>query len=111
MDVDRKFKITAVCHAHGHTYTEEDGVFFKAHDAAFNRNVIDAYKREAIKLGAHPRQITGIDLMADRVEMVKALNPEKVKVPDIDEGEEERLVNRPNDMPTLTSEIGPDIKK
>ena len=37
--IDRKFKIEAVCLAHGHSYTEEHGVFFKAADAAFNRRV------------------------------------------------------------------------
>lgn len=97
MDVDRKFKITATCHAHGHQYTEEDGVFFKAGDAAFNRRVMDTYKEEAMKLGAHARQIKGIELLTARIEKFKALHPEKVKVPDVDEGKESNLVNRPND--------------
>lgn len=96
-NIDRKFKISAVCHAHGHEYTEADGVFFKAGDAAFNERVINTYKEEALKLGAHQRQLLGIELMKDRVMKFKAENPAKVKVPDVDEGPEESLVNRPND--------------
>jgi len=97
MDIDRKFRILATCCAHGHNYTEEDGVFFRAGDSAFNRNVLDAYKREAIKLGANQRQILGIELLIERVEKYKAANPALVKVPDVDEGAEEAIVNRPNE--------------
>jgi len=100
MEVDRKFSISAVCRAHGDAYTEGEGVFFKAADAAFNRTVLDAYKREAIKLGAHSRQIKGIELLIERVEAYKDANPAIVKVPDVDEGEnEEHYVNRPNMIP------------
>ena len=95
--IDRKFRIEAICVAHRHRYTEEDSVLFKAADAAFNRAVMDAYKREAIKLGANPRQILGIDLLIERIEKYKALNPDKVKVPDVDEGLEETIVNRSNE--------------
>lgn len=97
MNVDRKFIIKAVCRAHEHTQTHEDGVFFKAADAAFNRNVLDAYKREAIKLGAHPHQIMGIELLIERVEKFKTSHPERVKVPDVDEGLEETFINSPNE--------------
>ena len=96
--IDRKFNIRALCGAHGHLFTEDDGVFFKAADAAFNRNVMDAYKRECIALGAHPRQIESIDLLTARIEKYKELNPERVKVPDVDAGDEEAIVNRPNEI-------------
>ena len=95
--VDRKFKINAVCVAHGHEYTDADGVFFKAGDTAFNRNVLDAYKREAIKEGADQRQILGIELLIERVEKYKARYPHLVKVPDVDPGMEEEIVNRANE--------------
>jgi hypothetical protein len=96
-EIDRKFSISAECRAHGHTYTQMDGVFFKAADAAFNRNVLDSYKREAIALGAHPRQIQGIELLIERVEAYKKQNPQAVKVPDVDQGEESEYVNKPNE--------------
>ena len=98
MNIDRKFKISAVCLVHGHTHTEEDGVFFKAADAAFNRSVLDAYKREAIKFNADQRQIAAIDLLILRVEHYKETHPEKVKVGDIDKGYEDEIVNRPNEF-------------
>ena len=103
MDIDRKFKIEAVCVAHGDVFTEEDGVFFKAGDAAFNRSVMDAYKREALRFNAHPRQIAGIDLLTERIEQYKLAHPSKVKVPDVDEGREEQIVNRPNNAECLQS--------
>ena len=97
MDIDRKFIITAVSRNNGETYTQEDGVFFKSGDAAFNRAVLDTYKRELIKLGAHPRQLEAVDLLMDRVEKYRGLNPAKVKIPDVDAGDEAARVNAPNE--------------
>ncbi len=99
MEIDRKYRITATSEAHGEAYTEHHGVFFKAADAAFNRAVLDAYKREAMKLGAHSRQIHGIELLIERVQSYKDAHTALVKVPDIDEGNEEMFVNRPNNIP------------
>jgi len=95
--IDRKFKIIATSVVKGNVYTDEEGVFFKAADAAFDRDVMDAYKRAAIKLGAAQRQILGIELLTERIERYKAKHPQLVKVPDVDVGEEEMIVNRPNE--------------
>lgn len=95
--IDRKFKISAVCLAHDHEYTENDGVLFLAKDAAFNRRVMDVYKEEQVKLGAHMRQLKGTELLTERIMNFKARNPHLVKVPDVDEGAEEDIVNRANE--------------
>ena len=97
MDIDRKFQISAVCHAHGHLHTEAEDVYFKAADLAFNDRVLDTYREEAIKLGANERQIKGIELLKERVARYKKDHPDRIKVPDIDEGREEQIVNRPNE--------------
>jgi hypothetical protein len=96
--IDRKRVIVATRVGEpGNVKTDEDGVFFFAGDAAFNRAVLDTYKRECVKLGAGPRQLESVDLLTARVERYKARYPERIKVPDVDEGDEAKRVLAPNE--------------
>lgn len=93
--IDRKFKILATCHAHGHQYTEMEGMFFKAADPGLPAGLA-AYRHWLVDNHAHMRQIKSVDLLIERVDEFQRVNPDKVKIPDVDEGEEDAVVNRPN---------------
>ena len=80
MNIDRKFKITAVnpCKPEK-VYTENEGIFFTAKDAALIPALI-AYANECCKLGANKEHIESIDLLIGRVsDYQKTINK---KVPD-----------------------------
>jgi hypothetical protein len=64
--IDRKFRIYAINPCKGNIYTEEDGVFFCAKDAAFPA-ALDAYRTECVKLGCGDEHIYSIDLLIERV--------------------------------------------
>ena len=95
LPIDRKFKILAECHAHGHQFTEMDGVFFKAADPGLSA-ALAGYRHWLVDHHADERQIKTVDLLMERVSHFQFQNPDKVKMPDVDEGEEEQIVNRPN---------------
>ncbi len=96
MPIDRKFIINANCFAHGHTYTEEDGLFLKAADPAVPA-ALRAYRAECEKVDVDHRQLVATDLLIERVEKYQRDNPDKVKVADVDPGTEEEIVNKPNE--------------
>lgn len=78
--IDRKFRILAAnpCKA-GRVYTEREGLFFCAHDAAVPAMLV-AYANECERLGANREHIESILLARDRVlEYQRTVN---VKTPD-----------------------------
>lgn len=80
MIIDRKFRILAVnpCKI-GRVYTEKDGIFFCAHDAAVPAMLV-TYVEECKRLGAEPNQIESAELLRKRV--IGRQNTGDVKVPD-----------------------------
>lgn len=81
MNIDRKFNITAVnpCKPE-RMYTEKDGIFFCAKDAALPA-AIEAYKAECIRIGCGQEHIDSVDLMLERVISYQRID---VKLPDTD---------------------------
>lgn len=77
--IDRKFKILAVnpCKA-GKVYTEHDGMFFTAKDAALPA-ALKAYREQCVELGCGNEHIESIDLLINRVD---AYQRKERKVPD-----------------------------
>jgi hypothetical protein len=65
--IDRKFQILAVnpCKK-GAVYTEHDGVFFCAKDAALPA-ALAAYQLECVRLGCASEHIESLELLAARV--------------------------------------------
>jgi len=82
MNIDRKFRILAVnpCKADS-VYTENEGVFFCAHDAALIP-AIKAYREECVKLRCNPEHIESINLLIERVSEYQ--DNIKSKTPDTD---------------------------
>lgn len=93
--IDRKFKITAVSLKSKKKYTESNAVLFLAKDALLP-DLLDRYKTLSIERGADERQITGIDLLKDRVLEWQRKNVKKVHLPDVEKGKEEQRVCKPN---------------
>jgi len=76
--------------------TQNNAIVFKAGDLAFAL-VLPRYRDICSDLGADERQLKAIDLLIERVKAYQKNNPELCKVPDVDAGEEEKRVCRPND--------------
>jgi len=76
--------------------TQNNAIVFKAGDLAFALT-LPLYRNICSDLGAHERQLKAIDLLIERVKAYQKNNPELCKVPDVDAGEEEKRVCRPND--------------
>jgi hypothetical protein len=64
--VDRKFVILAVNPVTGKIYTEADGLFFCAKDAAVPA-MLEAYREETRKRGSNPEHVNSIELARQRV--------------------------------------------
>jgi len=81
MVIDRKFRILAVnpCKANS-VYTEDDGIFFCAHDTALPA-ALEAYKHECIRFKCGKEHIESIELLQKRVDDYQLHN---CKVPDTD---------------------------
>ena len=65
--IDRKFRILAVnpCKPN-HTYTENEGIFFCAHDQAVPY-MLKAYKEMCTELGCNVEHLESIELLRERV--------------------------------------------
>ena len=79
MEIDRKFKIMAVnpC-KQNKIYTEKDGVFFCAKDAALPAT-LEAYRAICMDIGCNSEHIESIDLLIGRV---KVYQLKTKKIPD-----------------------------
>ena len=95
MRVDWEFLISAQHVTKGVTHTEEDSVLFLAKDKLLPQ-VLMYYRDLCITESVGGAQIKGVELLIARVEEYQRKNPELCKLPDIDEGEEEAAVGRPN---------------
>jgi hypothetical protein len=93
--IDRKFLFEAVCREHDHTYDEHHAMVFAAKDAALVPT-LRFYREQCERIGALPRQLVGIDLLIQRVIRYQMMNPERVKVPDVDEGQSADHIVAPN---------------
>jgi len=93
--VERKFRISAVSTEHGNLHDENHAVLFLAKDRAFPV-ALRAYRAECERIGAAPAQLSGIDLLIERVERYQAANPHLVKVPDVDDGPAGAPIIAPN---------------
>lgn len=93
--VDRKFLIEAEHITKGIKHTERDAVLFLAKDNAFPAT-LRFYRQECERLGADVSQLLSVDLLIDRVDTWRRLNPDQCKVPDVDYGEEYGIQCRPN---------------
>ena len=84
MNIDRKFRILAVnpCKA-DHVYTENEGIFFCAHDMAVP-TMLRAYYDKCKELGCETEHLESILLLRERVIAYQADNTDKTKIPDTD---------------------------
>ena len=81
MNIDRKYKITAVNPCSGNTHDENDSVLFLAKDKALPA-ALKAYYWECKRLGSNPAHCESIALLIERVE--KYQKDIEAKVPDTD---------------------------
>lgn len=81
MNIDRKYKISAVNPCSGNTHAENDSILFLAKDRAVPA-MLRAYRTESERLGANPAHLESIDLLLGRVEEYQLLV--ESKVPDTD---------------------------
>ena len=93
--LDRKHKFLAVNNSNGKSYNDTEGIIFLAKDDCVP-NMIRFYIEELERLGAKENQIMGAELMLDRVLKWRQHNPDQCKLPDVNPGEEEDLVLKPN---------------
>lgn len=93
--VDRKFAFVATSLKSGKTYTHRDAIVFLAKDALLP-DVLDRYIELCAQHGIDERQIKGVQLLKDRVLKYQRVNMKKVKLPDVEEGQEEKKVCKPN---------------
>jgi hypothetical protein len=93
--IDRKFKIKAISNKSGKIYTENNAILFLLKDKNLPAMLV-RYKELCVQSGADERQILGLDLLYDRVMKWQRKNDKKVHLADIDPGEEERRVCKPN---------------
>lgn len=93
--IDRKFKFKAVSNKSGRAYTEKDAMIFLIKDALLP-DLLDKYMELCSSKKVDERQMRGIGLLKDRVLKWQRANYKKVKLPDVAEGKEEKLVCREN---------------
>ncbi len=93
--LDRKHKFLAVNNSNGKSYNDTEAVVFLAKDDCLP-NTLRYYIEELEKHKASDEQIRGVELLLERVLAWRQANPDQCKVPDINPGEEEALVLKPN---------------
>jgi hypothetical protein len=86
MKLDAKFYGTIRKAKDGSLVPEEEYVVFLAKDNCFAA-VLPMYLEECIKQGADPEQIAAVQRMIERLNAWRALNPLKLKIPDINKNE------------------------
>lgn len=93
--LDRKFKIVAFSVESGKKYTDHNGVLFLAKDKLLPR-LLEKYIELCEENKVDERQIKGIELLKERVEIWQEKNLLKVKLPDVKVGKEEKRVCKSN---------------
>lgn len=100
--IDRKFEFDALCIEHDDPVDNNHAMIFLAKDAALPE-ALKAYRAKAESLGAGPRQLQAVDLLMERVDRYQATHADRVKVPDVDEGELGDPIVAPNREPQAAS--------
>ena len=95
--IDRKYRIAAVSLKSGKKYTQANAVLFLVKDALLPE-LLDRYYDLAHAKGADDRQLIGITLLKARVIAWQKSNEKKVKLPDVEEGKEEKRVCKENSL-------------
>jgi hypothetical protein len=93
--IDRKFSFVATSIKSGKNYTHRDAIVFLAKDALLP-DLLDKYVELCAQKGAGEQQIKGAQLLKDRVLKYQRINMQKVKLPDVEEGKEEKKVCKRN---------------
>lgn len=93
--IDRKFSFVATSLKSGKTYTHRDAIVFLAKDALLP-DLLDKYIELCVQRGVDEHQIKGAQLLKDRVLKYQRVNTQKVKLPDVEEGKEEKKACKPN---------------
>ena len=79
-DLDKKFKIAATSRKSGASYTEEDGVFFKAADPAF-LDILEGYPEACRRRGCDPLQVISAGHLLARIREFQSVHG--FKLPDV----------------------------
>ena len=93
--VDRKFRFRATSVKSGKKYTQKNAIVFLVKDALLP-DMLDNYLALCSQRGADERQLLGLRLLKDRVMKWQRANEKKVHMPDVQKGEEEKRVCKPN---------------
>ena len=93
--IDRKYIIKATSISSGKIHTEKDSILFLLKDKLLP-DLLDKYLELCSVTKVDERQMRGIQLLKDRVLTWQRANPNKVKLPDVAIGKEEKLVCRDN---------------
>lgn len=93
--LDRKFKFKAVSIRTGKQYTEKNAIVFLAKDALLPE-LLQYYEKLCKDNEVDELQIKGVQLLIERVRQYQSQYPQKVHMPDVEKGEEEKRVCKPN---------------
>lgn len=93
--IDRKYRFKAVSVVSGRIHTQVDAVLFLAKDALLPA-LLEKYMELCRDNGVGDSQIKGVALLKDRVMTYQRRNINKVRVPDVGDGKEEKRVCKPN---------------
>ena len=93
--IDRKFKFKATSVKSGKVYTEHNAMVFLIKDALLP-DMLDHYMQLCMEKGGSEQQNRGMVLLKDRVLTWQRKNIKKVKLPDVEEGLEEKRICKPN---------------
>lgn len=95
--IDRKFRISARSIKSGKRYSQANSILFLTTDILLP-DLLDKYYELASQKGADNRQLIGITLLKERVIAWQRVNVNKVHLPDVEEGKEEKRVCKPNNL-------------
>ena len=93
--IDRKYRFKAVSVASGKQHTQSDAVLFLAKDKLLPA-LLDKYIELCRDNGVGDTQIKGVELLMDRVLTYQLRNINKVRLPDVGDGKEEKRVCKAN---------------
>jgi hypothetical protein len=93
--IDRKYRFKAVSLASKRTHTHADAVLFLAKDQLLPA-LLEKYIELCRDNGVADSQIKGVMLLKERVLTFQRRNINKVQLPDVGDGKEEKRVCKPN---------------
>ena len=95
--MDRKFKIDAVSLKSGKKYTQGNAVLFLVKDTLLP-DLLDKYYELCVAKGVDEKQLLGVALLKERVVTWQRKNINKVHLPDVEPGKEEKRVCKDNNI-------------